>query len=76
MKPEQLRIALDKYIEAIPENADSRGRFLLREQTRKDMKAFTEKALEGMLKSIGSYGTNTHSYGEAQAYLIEFRGKV
>jgi hypothetical protein len=29
-----------------------------------------------MLKAVGMYGTNTHSYGEAQAYLIEFRNKV
>lgn len=73
MKPENLKLLLDKYIESIPAVRDERGKFPFREQLRKDIKAFCEQVLESQLKSIAVYGTNTHSYAEAQAFLIEFR---
>lgn len=73
MKPEQLKLLLSKYIEAVPAQRNKRDAFPLRDQLRIDVKDFAEKALEGMLKSIAAYGVNTHSYAEAQAFLIEFR---
>lgn len=73
MKPENLKLLLDKYIESIPSVPDTHGKYPLRTQIRKDIKDFCEKALEGQLKAVGVYGTNTHSYAEAQAFLIEFR---
>ncbi len=76
MKPELLKQMLDKYLEAVPAARNERGEFPFRQQLRNDFKTFAENALEGMLKSIAAYGTNTHSYAEAQAFLIKFRRQV
>ena len=76
MSHKLLKIALDKWMEAIPDEPNDKGICRFRTQLRSDFKSFAEMALEGALKELANYGTNTHSYTCVQAFLVEFRGKV
>ena len=66
MKPENLKLALDKIVATVTE-------WRFHPELRKDIKTLVEYALEGMIKEVEMYGTNTHSATAAQAYLINFR---
>lgn len=73
MKPESLKLALDKIVAAIPGETDFTGHSPFRVQMYKDIKLLVEGALAGMYKEVAVYGTNTHSATAALAYLFEFR---